>query len=593
MTYAAVPALRADKAIAKEWTPRLASTSYDFGLRPAAATRPAALAGMGMTEKQGGSDVRANVTTATPTAADGEYTLDGHKWFTSAPDERRVPGAGAGRRTASPASWCPGCSPTAAATGSTSYGSRTSWGTGRTRPRSWSSRGTWGQRLGDEGRGVRTIIEMVAATRLDCVLGSASLMRRALAEASWHVAHRSAFGGLLADKPLMQNVVADLAVESEAATALAMRLAAAVDAADDPHEAALRRIALPLAKYWVCKRTPMMVAEALECLGGNGYVEESGMPLLFRESPLNSIWEGSGNVNALDVLRALSREPEALNAWIVEVGRARGDDPRLDRAIEDGPGVAGRRRVASRSAPAGSPGRWRPACRVRCSCSTPPPRSRTRSAPPGSAPGTAARSAPSPAASTWTVRIVARTHARRRSMRPTVRVACGRQHVQPLDVEAAGRSGQLEAGVERVLVEHLGRGAPWSGRRRRRPGCTSPWTASPPWCCSGWCSTARRRPARRPCRTRRARSRGWSGRGCRTGCRRCTRRRSGPTGTELRLVTTPGVEQRRLRLPAGEPERRHVEQHDVVVGAAGDQRRAPRVRKPSASDLALSAMFWA
>jgi putative acyl-CoA dehydrogenase len=194
-------------------------------------------------------------------------------------------------------------------------------------------RGTWAQRLGDEGRGVRTIIEMVAATRLDCVLGSASLMRRALAEASWHVAHRSAFGGLLADKPLMQNVIADLAVESEAATALGVRLAAAVDDAHDPHEAALRRIALPLAKYWVCKRTPMMVAEALECLGGNGYVEESGMPLLFRESPLNSVWEGSGNVNALDVLRAMSREPEALNAWILEVGKAHGADHRLDRAI--------------------------------------------------------------------------------------------------------------------------------------------------------------------------------------------------------------------------------------------------------------------
>ena len=195
--------------------------------------------------------------------------------------------------------------------------------------------GTLAQRLGDEGRGVRTIIEMVAATRLDCVLGSASLMRRALAEASWHVSHRSAFGGRLVDKPLMQNVVADLAVESEAATALGLRLAAAVDRPDDAHEVALRRIALPLAKFWVCKRTPAMVAEALECLGGNGYVEESGMPLLFRESPLNSVWEGSGNVNALDVLRALSREPAALEAWITEVGAARGEDPHLDRAVDD------------------------------------------------------------------------------------------------------------------------------------------------------------------------------------------------------------------------------------------------------------------
>jgi putative acyl-CoA dehydrogenase len=200
--------------------------------------------------------------------------------------------------------------------------------------------GTWARRLGDEGRGVRTIIEMVAATRLDCVLGSAGLMRKALAEAAWHVSHRSAFGGLLVDKPLMQNVIADLALESEAATAVGIRLAAAVDAVETPghpdraHEAALRRIALPLAKFWVCKRTPMMVAEALECLGGNGYVEESGLPLLFRESPLNSIWEGSGNVNALDVLRALGREPEVLDAWLTEVGRARGEDPRLDRAIE-------------------------------------------------------------------------------------------------------------------------------------------------------------------------------------------------------------------------------------------------------------------
>ena len=194
--------------------------------------------------------------------------------------------------------------------------------------------GTWAQRLGDEGRGVRTIIEMVAATRLDCVIGSSSLMRHALAEASWHVAHRSAFGSLLADKPLMQNVIADLAVESEAATALTMRLAAAVDERNNAHEAALRRIALPLAKFWVCKRTPMMVAEALECLGGNGYVEESGLPLLYREAPLNSVWEGSGNVNALDVLRALGREPQALEAWINEVGAARGEDPRLDRAID-------------------------------------------------------------------------------------------------------------------------------------------------------------------------------------------------------------------------------------------------------------------
>jgi putative acyl-CoA dehydrogenase len=176
---------------------------------------------------------------------------------------------------------------------------------------------------------------MVAATRLDCVLGSTALMRYTLNEAAWHVAHRAAFGGFLSDKPLMQNVIADLQVETEAATALAIRLAAAVDATGDPHEAALRRIALPLAKFWVCKRTPGFVAEALECLGGNGYVEDSGLPLRYREAPLNSVWEGSGNVNALDVLRALGREPEVLSAWITEVGQARGGDSRLDRAIDE------------------------------------------------------------------------------------------------------------------------------------------------------------------------------------------------------------------------------------------------------------------
>ncbi|GAA4120251.1 DNA alkylation response protein [Nocardioides fonticola] len=333
MTYAAVPALRVDEAIAKEWVPRLASRIYDPGLR-----RPdeklGALAGMGMTEKQGGSDVRANVTRAVAVPEDGSYRLYGHKWFTSAPmnDVFLVLAQ--------------------ADDGVTCFlvprmlldGTRNALDVVRLKEklgnRSNASSelefdGTVALRIGDEGRGVRTIIEMVAATRLDCVLGSTSLMRKAVSEAAWHVAHRSAFGSLLVDKPLMQNVVADLAVETEAATVLAMRLAAAVDRPDDAHEAALRRIALPLAKFWVCKRTPAMVAEALECLGGNGYVEESGMPLLYREAPLNSVWEGSGNVNALDVLRALGREPEVLDAYLTEVGLARGADARLDAAIDD------------------------------------------------------------------------------------------------------------------------------------------------------------------------------------------------------------------------------------------------------------------
>jgi putative acyl-CoA dehydrogenase len=332
MTYAAVPALRADDALAKEWVPRLTAAAYDFGLR-SPADKQGCLAGMGMTEKQGGSDVRANQTEARPTQVEGEYTLHGHKWFTSAPmnDVFLVLAQAPGGLTCFVV-------PRVLADGSRNRFDlqrlKDKLGNRSNASSEVEFDGTWAQRLGDEGRGVRTIIEMVAATRLDCVLGSASLMRRALAEACWHTAHRSAFGAVLAEQPLMQNVLADLAVESEAATALAIRLAAAVDAADDPQQSAFRRIALPLAKYWVCKRTPFMVAEALECLGGNGYVEESGMPLLFRESPLNSIWEGSGNVNALDVLRALGRSPEALDAWLAEVGSARGEDPRLDRAVE-------------------------------------------------------------------------------------------------------------------------------------------------------------------------------------------------------------------------------------------------------------------
>jgi putative acyl-CoA dehydrogenase len=356
MTYAAVPALRIDPALAGEWVPALAATTYDPGIRPVA-DKAGALAGMGMTEKQGGSDVRANVTEARPTGVEGEYTLHGHKWFTSAPmnDVFLV-------LAQAPDGLSCFVVPRALPDGTRNrldvVRLKDKLGNRSNASSEIELEGTLGRRLGDEGRGIRTIIEMVAATRLDCVLGSASLMRHAVAEASWHAAHRSAFGSRLADKPLMQNVLADLAVESEAATALAIRLAAAVDAADDPREAALRRIALPLAKFWVCKRTPGFVAEALECLGGNGYVEDSGLPLLYREAPLNSVWEGSGNVNALDVLRALAREPEVLDAWITEVGHARGADQRLDRAVdetlallgESGALEAGARRLAGRMA---------------------------------------------------------------------------------------------------------------------------------------------------------------------------------------------------------------------------------------------------
>jgi putative acyl-CoA dehydrogenase len=352
MTYASVPALKADERLAKEWVPQLASTEYDVRRLPAS-EKSGVLAGMGMTEKQGGSDVRANLTTATPVG--DVYQLNGHKWFCSAPqvDVFLV-------LAQAPDGLSCFVVPRVLADGNRNPFAlqrlKDKLGNRSNASSEVEFHGTIGYRLGDEGAGVRTIIEMVAATRLDCVLGSAALQRRALVEASWHTQHRAAFGGLLADKPAMQNVLSDLALESEAATALAMRLAAAVDSAD-PKEAAFRRIGLPLAKFWVCKRTPFMVAEALECLGGNGYVEESGLPLLYRESPLNSIWEGSGNVNALDVLRAL-RRPESLEAWLLEIGSVQGADTRLDAAVNDvlqaladiENAEAGARRLAARMA---------------------------------------------------------------------------------------------------------------------------------------------------------------------------------------------------------------------------------------------------
>jgi putative acyl-CoA dehydrogenase len=195
--------------------------------------------------------------------------------------------------------------------------------------------GTVAWLVGEEGRGVRTIIEMVAMTRLDCVIGSAAGMRAAVVQAAHHATYRSAFGGRLLDKPLMRNVLADLQLESEAATTLMLRLAGAVDRAQrgDTDEQAFKRIAVAVGKYWVCKRQPPLVAEALECLGGNGYVEESGLPRLYREAPLNSLWEGSGNVQALDVLRAMVRSPESVDAFFGELDRARGADPRLDDAV--------------------------------------------------------------------------------------------------------------------------------------------------------------------------------------------------------------------------------------------------------------------
>ncbi|MFF1272006.1 acyl-CoA dehydrogenase family protein [Streptomyces marokkonensis] len=332
MTHAAVPALRAEPGLAAVWEPRLTSSVYDPALRPPG-QKPGALFGMGMTEKQGGSDVRANRTAARPLSEDGAYELTGHKWFCSAPmsDAFLVLAQAPGGLTCF-------LVPRVLEDGTRNVfliqRLKDKLGNRSNASAEVEFDGTWARRVGEEGRGVRTIIGMVAATRLDCVLGSAGLMRQAVAQAVHHCTYREAFGGRLADKPLMRNVLADLALESEAATALALRLAAAYDDGGE-QERALLRIAVPAAKYWVTKRCAPVTVEAAECLGGNGYVEESGMPRLVRESPLNSIWEGAGNVQALDVLRALGREPGALDAYLREVGRARGADHRLDAAIKN------------------------------------------------------------------------------------------------------------------------------------------------------------------------------------------------------------------------------------------------------------------
>ena len=327
MTYSVVPALRAAPDLAARYEPGLTATGYDPGLTDPAA-KPGLVAGMGMTEKQGGSDVRAGTTRAVE-QPDGSYRLTGHKWFTSAPmsDLFLV----LAQLDEGPTCFLvPRVLPD---------GSRNPFRLQRLKDklgdRSNASsevefEHTVGRRVGEPGRGVPAIIEMVNMTRLDCVLGSAATVRAALTQAIHHARHRRAFGALLVDQPLMQNVLADLAVESEAATALAIRLAAAVDAG----ETAFLRLAGAAAKFWVCKRAPTAVAEALEVLGGNGYVEESGMPRLYRQAPLNSIWEGSGNVMALDVLRALARDAEPSAAVLAELDAARGADRRFDAALD-------------------------------------------------------------------------------------------------------------------------------------------------------------------------------------------------------------------------------------------------------------------
>ncbi|KEF11253.1 acyl-CoA dehydrogenase, partial [Streptomyces rimosus] len=332
MTYAAVPALRAEPDLAAQYEPLLASRTYDYGLRPPLA-KSGLIAGMSMTEKQGGSDVRANTTRAVP-AGDGTDRITGHKWVTSAPmsDVFLVLA-----QTAEGLSCflLPRVLPDGTRNGMRLMRLKDKLGNRSNASSEIEYEDAVAWPVGEPGRGVRTIVEMVNMTRLDCVIGSAAGMRAGLRQALHHTAYRHAFGRALAEQPLMRAVLADLAIESEAATTLAMRLATAVDGAQagDAGEAALRRLALAVGKYWVCKRGSAHAAEALECLGGNGYVEESGMPRIYREAPLLSIWEGSGNVAALDVLRALAKEPASLEAYFAEVDAAAGADRRLDAAV--------------------------------------------------------------------------------------------------------------------------------------------------------------------------------------------------------------------------------------------------------------------
>jgi putative acyl-CoA dehydrogenase len=349
MTFAVVPALRAQPELAAQWEPLVTATTYDPRSIPAA-EKGSAIAGMAMTEKQGGSDVRANTTFARPLNGGGagaEYQLTGHKWFCSAPMSDLFLVLAQAQSASGEAEGL-SCFLMPRVLGD---GTRNAMHIQRLKDklgnRSNASseielHNAWAQMVGEPGRGVPTIIEMVGHTRLDCVIGAAAGMRAAVVQATHHAAHRAAFGKTLIDQPLMRNVLADLCLESEASTALAMRLARAYDEAgydaregnDDSDAQLFKRVATAVGKYWACKRAPNHAFEAMECLGGNGYVEDSGMPRLYREAPLTSIWEGSGNVISLDVLRALARSPRSLEVFLAEVSLARGADARLDAHIE-------------------------------------------------------------------------------------------------------------------------------------------------------------------------------------------------------------------------------------------------------------------
>lgn len=331
MTHGAIPVVRAAApAFAAAWLPKLFSRRYDPGFRPMA-EKAGALIGMGMTEKQGGSDVRANATRAEP-AGDGAYRLVGHKWFLSAPmcDAFLVLAQAPGGLTCF---FLPRWTPDGAPNALRIQRLKDKVGNRSNASSEVEFQDALAWPLGEEGRGVPTIIEMATHTRLDCALGTAGLMRRALAEAIHHAEHRRSFGRPLAEHALMRNVLADLALEYEAAVALCLRLARAFDAGEDPAEAVFRRLMTPAAKYWICKRGPGFAAEAMEVLGGSGYVEEAPLGRLYREMPVNSIWEGSGNIMCLDVLRAIARAPAALEVVMAELRPAAGANPHFDAGL--------------------------------------------------------------------------------------------------------------------------------------------------------------------------------------------------------------------------------------------------------------------
>ncbi|MFY9513065.1 MAG: acyl-CoA dehydrogenase family protein [Rubrivivax sp.] len=346
MSYAVTPALRANSALAADWLPRLAATLYDARFVPVS-QKTAVTMGMGMTEKQGGSDVRANTTRAVRDGQDGwgeRWRITGHKWFFSAPmcDAFLVLAQTSAQPSGLSCFFLPRLLPDGSVNGIAVQRLKHKLGNHANASSEVEFHGAAAWLVGEVGRGVPQILAMGALTRLDCALGTAGLMRQALSLALHHTAGRRAFGKPLIGQPLMKNVLADLALESEAATALALRLAAAVDRTEngsesgsDAHEAVMRRLLTPVAKFWVCKRGSHFAQEAMECLGGNGYVEAAGegvMARIYREMPLNSIWEGAGNIMALDLLRAL-RGAQVAEALVHEMAPARGRHAALDRAL--------------------------------------------------------------------------------------------------------------------------------------------------------------------------------------------------------------------------------------------------------------------